>query len=114
MSVQFYGYEFGVIAVFHCSIIMHFFFLLGTLHLCVNKIAIVFALVYGSSVASFLVLGGGGQDPQMYRKKCACNLYARAPQPSGLKIHLHAYKINVVAFYYLWYSDVNDSISTQY
>ena len=29
---------------------------------------------------------------------------------SGLKIHLHAYKINAVPFYYLWYSAINDSI----
>ena len=68
-----------------------------------------------SSVASFLVLGGG-QDPQMYRQKkrsvhvaynCASE---RAPQKhtlyifSGLKIHLHiyiAYTINAVPFYYL-------------
>ena len=48
MSVQFYGYEFGVIAVYY-SVIMHCFQKLdsdlGTfLHLCVNKKAIEFAL----------------------------------------------------------------------
>ena len=37
----------------------------------------------GSSVASFLVLGGGGggEAPQMYRQK-NCNLYARANEAS--------------------------------
>ena len=37
--------------------------------------------VKGTSVASFLVLGGGGQDPQMYRQKKS-NLYARASEAS--------------------------------
>ena len=42
MSVHFYGYEFGAIAVFHCSVIKHCFQNLVSdldtfLHLCVNK-----------------------------------------------------------------------------
>ena len=54
----------------------------------------------GTSVASFLVLGGGGgQAPQMYRQnffllKCASERSERAPIKhifSGLKIHLHTY-----------------------
>ena len=48
-----------------------------------------------SSVASYLVLGGGGgQDPQMYRQKKVTYMRERAPQKhifSGLKIHLHTY-----------------------
>ena len=60
MSVQFYGYEFGAIGVFHCSVIMHCFQKfdsdLGTfLHLCVNKIAIEFALVYEHKELEFLI-----------------------------------------------------------
>ena len=59
MSVQFYGYEFGAIAVFHYSVIMHCFpnlvSDLGTfLHLCVNKIAIEFALGYEHKDIAFL------------------------------------------------------------
>ena len=47
----------------------------------------------GSSVASFLVLGGGGASPPNVPTEKNCNLYARAPQNifSGLKIHLHTY-----------------------
>ena len=59
MSVQFYGYEFGAIGVFHCSVIMHCFQKfdsdLGTfLHLCVNNIPIEFALVYEHKELEFL------------------------------------------------------------
>ena len=55
-----------------------------------------------SSVASFLVLGGGGGglDPEFRNVPI---LRERAPQKhifSGLKIHLHTYTINAVFFTY--------------
>ena len=42
------------------------------------------SMQFSSSVDSSLILGGGGQDPQMYRQKnkCICNLYARASEAS--------------------------------
>ena len=62
MSVQFYGYEFGDVGVFHCSVIMHCFKKLNSdlgtflhLKLCVNKIAIEFALVYEHKELEFLI-----------------------------------------------------------
>ena len=67
---------------------------------------------HNSSVASFLVLGGGGgKTPfrEMYRKKKVLILRERAPQKhifSGLKIHLHTYTINAVSFNYLWYGAI--------
>ena len=70
-----------------------------------------FDLMYSglyTSVASFLVWGGGGgQDPQMYRQKKVTYVRERAPQKhifSVLQIHLHAH--NAVPFYYLWHSAV--------
>ena len=58
-SVQFYGYEFGVIAVLHCSAIMHCFQKLdsdlGTFVTCVNKIPIEFALGYEHKDLEFLI-----------------------------------------------------------
>ena len=53
-------YKFGAIAVFHCSVIMHCFQKLvsdlGTfLHICANKIAIEFALVYEHKDLAFLI-----------------------------------------------------------
>ena len=59
MSVQFYGWEFGAIGVFHCSVIMHCFRKLvsdlGTfLHLCVNTTPIQFALVCEHKELEFL------------------------------------------------------------
>ena len=59
MSVQFYGYEFGALGVFHCSVITHCFQKLdsdlGTfIHLCVNKILIEFALVSEHKELKFL------------------------------------------------------------
>ena len=64
-----------------------------------------------TSVASFLVWGGGGQDPQMYRQKkvltCASERSERAPLKYiflGLQIHLYVH--NAVPFHYLWHSAV--------
>ena len=59
-DVQFYGYKFGAIAVFHCPVIMRCFPKLGSdlgtfLHLCANKIAIEFALVYEHKDLAFLI-----------------------------------------------------------
>ena len=56
-----------------------------------------------TSIASFLVLGGGGQDPQMYRQKIYIILRERAPQKhifSALKIHLPTYTISAFSFTY--------------
>ena len=71
-------------------------------------------VLQSSSVASFLVWGGGGQDPQMYRQKKKNHVHVtymreRAKRASasetytfsGLKI-LHANTINAVPLYYLW------------
>ena len=63
-SVQFYGYKFGSIAVFHVSVIMHSFQKLvsdlGTfLQLCTNKTAIEFALYgYEHKDLAFLIYLG--------------------------------------------------------
>ena len=73
-----------------------------------------------SSVASSLVLGGGGQDPEMYRRKLY--VIARASEASerlrniysGLKIHLHTYTIIAVSFNYLLYGAINDIILTKH
>ena len=66
-----------------------------------------------SRVASFLVLGGGGQAPQLYRqKKIVTYMRERAPQKhifSGLKIHLHTYN-QCSSFYYFWHGAIYDSI----
>ena len=77
----------------------------------VNIFSRVVNFASSTSVASFLVLGGGGgQDPQMYTNNKnhvhVTHMRERAPQKqifSSLKINLHAYKINAVPFYYLWY-----------
>ena len=71
-----------------------------------------------SSVASCLVLGGGGKTPECTDKNNICTYIAwasegeRAPQKhifSGLQIHLHtimSYTINAVSFNYLWYGAI--------
>ena len=70
---------------------------------------IVARLTPTSSVASFLVLGGGGQDPEMYRQKymylyCASERSERAPQKhifSGLKyicIHIQSVQFPFITY----------------
>ena len=65
--------------------------------------------MYISSIASFLVWGGGGgKTPKCTDRKknsCTCKLYERASASetyifSGLKIH--TYTINAVSFYYTY------------
>ena len=64
-----------------------------------------------SSVASFLVWGGGARPPNVPTKKITYMklTIARASASetyifSGLKIIcIHAYTIDAVPFYYLWY-----------
>ena len=68
-------------------------------------------------------MGGGGASPPNVpteeKKNHVHVTYTRerAPQKQiglyifpGFKIHLHAYTINAVPFYYLWYGAINDSI----
>ena len=73
----------------------------------------------GSSVASFLVWGGGGgQAPKIYRQKKKSNLYARASEASDRLKNIHfqvakyicIHTINAVPFYYLWHGAIYDSI----
>ena len=75
-----------------------------------------------TSLSSFLVVGGGGQDPQMYRQKTKRNLYARASEARSASDtyicrspNTSAHTINAVPFYYLWhgavlYRQYNDKI----
>ena len=81
-----------------------------------------------SSVASFLVWGGGGKPPKCIdRKKIHIHVtyYARASEASerlrniifsGIKILTAAYTyiINAIPFYYIWYGAINDSIPTKH
>ena len=75
-----------------------------------------------SSVASFLVLGGGGQDPEMYRQKYICTYIARASEANERlrNIYFHDSKYifiviyNAVSFNYLWYGTINDIILTKH
>ena len=73
------------------------------------------SVVMGTSVASFLVWGGGHdlkctdknhvnvtQMRELAKRASALETYIF----SSLKIHLHAYTINAVPFYYLWYGAI--------
>ena len=75
-----------------------------------------------SSVASFLVLGGGGgQDPEMYRQNNICTYIARANEASERlrNIYFHDSKYiciviyNAVSFNYFLYGAINDIILTK-
>ena len=66
-----------------------------------------------TSVASFLVLGGGGQDPKMYRQeKKVTDMRERAKRASASETYIFrtpntsARTINAVLFYYLWHGAV--------
>ena len=80
-----------------------------------------------SSVASFLVLGGGGGGKTLNvpEKKIMYIILHEAQASeasgrlrnilfSGLKIHLYTYTTNAVPFYYFWYCAINDSIPTKH
>ena len=74
-----------------------------------------------TSVASFLVLGGGGQDPQMYRQKKVTYMRERAKRASASETYIFrspntsAHTINAVPLYYFGmtlYRQYNDKILT--
>ena len=79
---------------------------------CINFRTFVFL---ASSVASFLILGG--QDPQMYRqkKKCMCNLYARASEASERLRNVCIFNISKYICIHIqpmqWYGTINDSLT---
>ena len=74
-----------------------------------------------SSVASFLVLGGGAR-PRNVPTKNICTYIARASEASERlrNIYLHDSKYiciviyNAVSFNYLWYGAINDIILTKH
>ena len=97
----------------------------GKLIVICNPLSPIFRAIFqsnraqSSSVASFLVWGGGGgKTPKCTDKKIyVLILCERAPQKhifSGLKIHLHTYTINAVSFNYLCYGIINDIIPSEH
>ena len=68
------------------SILQHTHDRESCLHTITSEFRFYLNTVYRSSVASFLVLGEGGQDPEMYRPKkymylyCASERSERAPK----------------------------------
>ena len=80
-----------------------------------------------SSVASFLVLGGGGARPPNVpteEKKSTCNLYARASKASELLRNTYIFRSQNTSVYIIQsmqfpfitcgYGDINNSIPTKH
>ena len=99
------------------------------LNICIHKnnqctFLVIYHLWYdASSVASFLVLGGGGgARPRNVPTKNICTYIARASEANERlrNIYFHDSKYifiviyNAVSFNYLWYGTINDTILTKH